>query len=87
MLKLIVLLAVVGMAALLFVRSIRAWLLEQVKAASDAVVVFLLCSTSRFGSELTEEGRAEQRLWREQRLRNLRGLAQRSKQRWAEKRK
>lgn len=79
MLKIIVALGIVGMAALLLVRRAREWFVEHVKAVSDAVVVFLLRSTSQFGSELTEEGKAEQKLWREQRLRNLRGLALRSK--------
>ena len=76
----IILLAVMGMAALLFVRRVRESLLEQVKAASDSVVLFFLRSTSRFGRELTEDGKAEQGLWRQQRLRNIQGLALRSKQ-------
>lgn len=87
MLKIIVFLAVVVMVALLFVHRSREWLLEQVKVASDVAVLFLLRSTSQFGSELTEEGKAEQSLWREQRLRNLQGLALRSKQKWEEKAK
>ncbi len=87
MLKIIVFLAVVVMVALLFVRRSREWLLEQVKVASDVAVLFLLRSTSQFGSELTEEGKAEQSLWREQRLRNLQGLTLRSKQRWEERAK
>lgn len=87
MLKVIILLAVVGITALLSLRRFREWLVEEVKATSDAVVIFLLRSTSQFGSELTEEGRAEQRLWREQRLRNLRGLALRWQERWGAKTK
>jgi hypothetical protein len=62
----------------LFPRS-RERLVERIKTFSDVVVLALLRGTSRFGSELTEEGRAEQKLWREQRLRNLRGLALRAK--------
>ena len=81
MLNVVAFLAIV-MAVIFFVPRIRAWLLEQVKAASDLIVAFLLRTTSRFGSELTEEGRGEQKLWREQRLRNLRGLALRSKEKW-----
>ena len=61
------------------------WLIEFLKARSDSFVVFLLRATSRFGAELTEQGRAEQALWGEQRLRNLRGLSLRSNQRWSEK--
>ena len=86
MLKIITLL-VVGAGAVLFFRRSREWLLEELKALSDLLVVWLLRSTSQFGSELTQDGKAEQRLWREQRLRNLKGLAQRSRQRWGEKTK
>ena len=39
----------------------------------------------RFGKELTADGRKEQALWREQRLRNLQGLALRSQQRFGGK--
>lgn len=53
-------------------------LMEQAKAASDVVVVFILRRTSEFGRELNDEGKAEQVMWREQRLRNLRGLAAKS---------
>jgi hypothetical protein len=63
----------------LFPRS-RERLIERIKTFSDVVVLGLLRVTSRFGSELTEEGRAEQKLWREQRLRNLRGLALRARE-------
>lgn len=54
------------------------WILEQGKAASDVVVVLILRGSSRFGRELNDEGREEQRMWREQRLRNIRGLAAKS---------
>ncbi len=87
MLKAIIIVAVVTIAALFGFRRSREWLLEEVKAISDLLVVFLLRSTSQFGSELTEDGKAEQNLWREQRLRNLRGLALRSRQRWEKKTK
>ena len=83
MLKIILLLAAVVIAALLFVRSSREWLWEQVKAASDAALLFLLRLTSDFQSELTKDGKSEQKLWREQRLRNLKGLALRAQQRWS----
>jgi hypothetical protein len=70
---------VIAALLVLFPRS-RAWLGEKIKSLSDTLIVNFLRYTSRFGSELTEEGRAEQKLWREQRLRNLRGLALRSKE-------
>ncbi len=54
--------------------------MEWLKDISDKLVIWFLRSTSGFGKELTAEGRREQRQWREQRLRNLQGLAQRSKQ-------
>lgn len=81
MLKIIIFMAVVGLAALLSLRRSREWLLEEVKALSDTLLLRLLDWTSQFGSELTPDGKAEQRLWRGQRLRDLRGLALRSRQR------
>ena len=81
MLKIIIFVAVVGLAALLSLRRSREWLLEEVKALSDTLLLRLLDWTSQFGSELTQDGKAEQRLWCEQRLRDLRGLALRSRQR------
>lgn len=54
--------------------------MEWLKDLSDKLVIWFLRSSSGFGKELTAEGRREQELWREQRLRNLQGLAQRSKQ-------
>ena len=70
-------LVVIVALIVLFPQS-RAFIGEAIKSFSDYLIVNLLRATSRFGSELTEEGRAEQKLWREQRLRNLRGLALRS---------
>ncbi len=55
-------------------KRIFGWFMEQIKAFSDTILAFLLRSTSWFGRELTQEGRAEQDMWREQRLRNIRGL-------------
>ena len=81
MLKGIVFLVIIILGLLFAFRRTRERLSEQIKAASDLLVVFFLRSTSQFGGELTEEGKKEQRLWREQRLRNLRGLALRSKER------
>lgn len=80
MLKIIIFIVVLGTIVFLAVRKSRAWIVEQFKNASDVVVLFVLRSTSRFGSELTDAGKAEQELWRQQRLRNLRRLALKSKQ-------
>ena len=72
---------VVIIVGLLFLfPRIRERLVEEIKALSDVLVVGFLRSTSRFGDELTEEGKSEQYRWRGQRLRNLRGLALRSRE-------
>ncbi len=55
--------------------------MEWIKYLSDKLVIWLLRASSRFGKELTPDGKREQELWREQRLRNLRGLALRSRRR------
>jgi hypothetical protein len=52
--------------------------MEWIKDVSDRFVIWLLRATSRFEGELTDDGRKEQRMWREQRLRNLQGLSLRS---------
>jgi hypothetical protein len=54
---------------------------EWIKDLTDKMILWFLAATSGFGKELTDEGRVEQRFWREQRLRNLKGLAIRSHQR------
>jgi hypothetical protein len=59
--------------------------MEWIKHLSDKVVIWFLRKTSRFGKELTRAGQAEQLIWREQRLRNLKGLTMRSRQRLGEK--
>jgi hypothetical protein len=59
--------------------------MEWIKDLSDKVVIWFLRKTSSFGKELTSAGRAEQLLWREQRLRNLKGLAMRYQQRHSKK--
>jgi hypothetical protein len=74
-----ILLVLIVALIVVFPRS-RAWLGEKIKTLSDSLIINSLRGTSRFGSELTEEGRAEQKLWREQRLRNLRGLALRARE-------
>ena len=55
--------------------------MEWLKDLSDKILIWFLKRTSGFGQELTRDGRNEQALWREQRQRNLRGLALRSEQR------
>jgi hypothetical protein len=55
--------------------------MELIKKLSDKLILWLLHATSEFGKQLTREGRREQQMWREQRLRNLKGLAIRSRQR------
>ena len=56
--------------------------MEWLKDLSDKLVIWLLRSSSGFGKELTADGRREQEHWREQRLRNLRGLRLRSQERF-----
>jgi len=57
--------------------------MEWIKDLSDRFVIWFLRVTSRFESDLTDDGRKEQRMWREQRLRNLQGLSLRSRQRYS----
>ena len=45
--------------------------MEWLKDLSDKLVIWFLRATSGFGKELTADGKREQELWREQRLRNL----------------
>jgi hypothetical protein len=56
--------------------------MEWLKDLSDKLVIWLLRSSSGFGKELTADGKREQEHWREQRLRNLRGLRLRSQDRF-----
>lgn len=81
MLKAIILFLIIIAALLLYFRKSRDWLLEEVKAFSDFLLLWVLRATSQFGSELTRDGSAEQAMWRERRLRDLDGMALRSKQR------
>ncbi len=55
--------------------------MERIKDLSDKLLLWFLHATSSFGKQLTREGRREQEMWRGQRLRNLKGLAIRSRQR------
>lgn len=57
------------------------WISERIKSLSDKMLLLFLRSTSQFESELTQEGREEQRLWRDRRTRNLKGLALRARRR------
>jgi hypothetical protein len=61
--------------------------MEWLKELSDKLLLWLLRVTSRFEKELTIDGRTEQALWREQRLKNLEGLALLSRQGLGDKRK
>jgi hypothetical protein len=57
--------------------------MELIKDISDKFLIWFLKSSSGFGKELTRVGHEEQKSWREQRLRNLKGLSIRSKERYA----
>jgi hypothetical protein len=59
--------------------------MEWIKDLSDQLIIWFLRATSGFGKELTKDGRIEQTLWREQRLRNLQGLTLRSRERFDDK--
>jgi hypothetical protein len=56
--------------------------MEWLKDLSDRLIIWFLRASSGFGKELTLDGKREQELWREQRLRNLRGLTLRSQERF-----
>ena len=56
--------------------------MEWLKDLSDRLIIWFLRVSSRFGKELTIDGKREQEFWREQRLRNLRGLTLRSQERF-----
>ena len=59
--------------------------MEWIKDLSDKLIIWFLRATSGFAKELTADGKKEQVLWREQRLRNLQGLALRSRERFRAK--
>ncbi len=61
--------------------------MEWFKHLSDKILIWFLKVTSGFGRELTKDGRDEQKAWRAQRLRNLKGLSIRSQERYAAKAK
>jgi hypothetical protein len=58
--------------------------MDLIKHLTDKLLIWFLKRTSGFGSELTREGHEEQRAWREQRLRNLKGLSIRAQERYRE---
>jgi hypothetical protein len=76
----LIIVLIVVVAVVLSLPRTRGRIVEEIKAASDHFLVNFLRATSGFGAELTEDGKTEQKLWREQRWRNLRGLALRSKE-------
>ena len=55
-------------------RRVLIWFMECFKSFTDTMLLLLLRSTSWFGYELTQDGKMEQAMWREQRLRSIRGL-------------
>ena len=55
--------------------------MEWLKDLSDRFILWFLQTSSGFEKELTREGRIEQEMWREQRLRDLKGLTLRAQQR------
>jgi hypothetical protein len=71
---------IIVVALLVMIPGLRERATEGLKNLTDVWIIDLLRGTSRFGADLTDEGRAEQRRWSEQRLRNLRGLALRAKE-------
>ena len=73
--------AILIAAVLILIPGLRERIVEGFKNMTDDLIIEFLRRTSRFGADLTDEGRAEQSRWSEQRLRNLRGLALRAKTR------
>jgi hypothetical protein len=61
--------------------------MEWIKELSDRMLIWFLRVTSGFGKELTPDGTMEQAQWRKQRVRNLEGLAVRSRQRTGKKKR
>jgi len=80
MLMIVFILLLLGFAGLFLLPSFRRRVSEELKTSSDRLLLWFLRATSRFGRELTKDGLEEQAIWRAQRLRNLRGLALRSRE-------
>jgi hypothetical protein len=59
--------------------------MEFLKHISDKMLIGFLRFTSGFARELTPEGRAEQRMWRQQRQHFLKGLSIMSQRRYSKK--
>ena len=81
MLPLVFLLIIIA-ALLVLIPGLRERVVEGLKNLTDVWMIGFLRGTSRFGVDLTDEGRAEQRRWSAQRMRDLRGLALRAKRRY-----
>lgn len=63
----------------------QSYIMESIKHLSDKFLIWFLKFSSNFGAELTRQGRQEQSLWREQRLRNIKGLSLISERRHAKR--
>jgi predicted PurR-regulated permease PerM len=72
---------VVVVALLIVIPGWRERIVEGFKNLTDDWLIAFLRRTSRFAADLTDDGRAEQGRWREQRMRNLQGLALRARTR------
>ena len=78
----VIIILLLGFALLIALRAPREWIVEEVKHLSDKLLLRFLRNTSQFERELTQDGKLEQAMWREQRLRDLQGLSARSRQRF-----
>jgi hypothetical protein len=74
-LKLLIAAVLAGLGVLVLPSNLREALMERAKLASDVLMSQLLRQTSQFESELSDDTRSEQEMWREQRRRDLRDLA------------
>ena len=81
----LIILSLAVVVVLLSVKATRGAIIEEVKHLSDKLLLWFLRVSSQFEGELTQEGRTEQATWRDQRLRDLQGLAIRSRQRFEDK--
>jgi hypothetical protein len=77
MLEIVTVVVLTMVMCLVFFPGLRLRAVEQVKAASDALIVVLLRASSGFARRLSEGGKEEQKAWRDQRLRSLWGLGAR----------
>ena len=77
----LLLVIIIIVALLIVIPGWRERAVEGFKNLTDDWIIHFLRRTSRFGADLTDDGRAEQLRWTEQRMRNLQGLALRAKYR------